>query len=164
METQIKRVALPKEPLQQWDLLRVSYCSQHFIREGRKTHTLVLTIRQWHAGLITRSNLGKSTLAPEHACHFTAWAPVGQHLAVPGGTMFPSLSWLCRGKHLLANQVTVGTTPHPVLRFNCAFLTLCFVWSHFPEIAGVDMKRFILFKSSGWASEMAGCVCVGGGL
>lgn len=76
--------------------------------------------------------------------------------------MFPSLSWLCRGKHLLANQVTVGTTPHPVLRFNCAFLTLCFVWSHFPERAGVDMKRFILFKSSGWASEMAGCVCGGG--
>lgn len=69
--------------------------------------------------------------------------------------MFSSLSWLCRGKHLLANQVTVGTTPHPVLRFSCVFLTLRFVWSHFPERAGIDMKRFIRFESSGWASGMA---------
>lgn len=123
---------------------------------------IMLTVRQRHTGLTTRSNLGKTALAPEHACYFTAWAPVGQHLAVPAGIMFSSLSWLCGGKHLLANQVMVGTTPHPVLRFSCVFLTLCFVWSHFPERAGVDMKRFILFKSSGWASKMAGGVCVVG--
>lgn len=123
---------------------------------------IMLTVRQRHTGLTTRSNLGKTALAPEHACYFTARAPVGQHLAVPAGTMFSSLSWLCGGKHLLANQVMVGTTPHPVLRFSCVFLTLCFVWSHFPERAGVDMKRFILFKSSGWASKMAGCVCAVG--
>lgn len=152
METQIKRVALPKKPLLQWHSLRVSYCSQYFIREGCRTHMIMLTVRQRHTGLTTRSNLGKTALAPEHACYFTARAPVGQHLAVPAGIMFSSLSWLCGGKHLLANQVMVGTTPHPVLRFSCVFLTLCFVWSHFPERAGVDMKRFILLKSSGWAS------------
>lgn len=138
METQIKRVALPKKPLQQWHSLRVSYCSQHFIREGCRTHRLMLIVRQRHTGLITRRNLGKTTLAPEHACHFTAWAPVGQHLAVPGGTMFPSLSWLCRGKHLLANQVMVGTTPHPVLGSNCVFLTLCLTWNDLFCLKEVD--------------------------